>query len=120
MAYYKSLGRAGKIQYVRRVLPRNLSISYQNEIAKRLIPIFNPNTYSGESIAGQQKVLTQLIILETGDRFPLPGQKIQTPPPSGKRDIMRGIITKDGFHISSYPITEKQLKRLEADGYWVL
>jgi len=120
MAYYKSLNRQGKIRYAKRVLPRDLIISYQNEIAKKLIPVYNPNTYSKEGMAGQQKVPTQLIISPPRDTFPLPGQKSQAPPPSGKRDIMLGIITEDGLHITSYPITEVRLDRIKKDGYWVL
>ena len=120
MAYYLDLGRSGKIAYAKKMLPRSTIISYQNEIAKRLTPVFNPNTYSREGIAGRQKVPTQLIIEKPRDLYPLPGQQIQTPLPSGKKDIMIGIITKDGLHVSSYPITQTRLDRLEADKYWVL
>jgi len=120
MGFYVDLGRSGKIAYAKKMLPRSTIISYQNEIAKRLTPVFNPNIYSREGIAGRQKVPTQLIIEKPRDLYPLPGQEIQTPIPSNKKDIMLSIITKDGLHISSYPITKSRLDRLEADEYWVL
>jgi len=120
MAYYNNLGRVDKIAYAKRELPRSTIISYQNEIAKRLIPVYNPNSYAVEGMAGQQKVPTQLIFSKPRDTYPLLGQKSQTPAPSGKRDIMLGIVTKDGLHISSYPITQNRLKRIEADNFWVL
>jgi hypothetical protein len=101
-------------------LPRSTIISYQNEIAKRLIPVFNPNTYSLEGIAGQQKVPTQLIIEKPRDSYPLPGQQTQTSVPSGKKNIMLGIISEDNLHISSFPITQARLDILKAENYWVL
>lgn len=120
MDYYKNLRRADKIAYAKRVLPPGTIISYQNEIAKRLIPVYNPNTYAVAGMAGQRKVPTQLIVSKLRDTYPLPDQKSQTPAPSGKRDIMLGIVTKDGLHISSYPITQNRLDILEADSFWVL
>lgn len=120
MAYYLNLGRSGKIAYATKMLPRSTIISYQNEIAKRLTPVFNLNTYSREGIAGQQKVPTQLIIEKPRDSYPLPGQQIQTSVPSGKKDITLAIISEDNLHISSFPITQARLDRLEAENYWVL
>ena len=122
MAYYLNLGRSGKIAYATKMLPRSTIISYQNEIAKRLTPVFNPNTYSREGIAGQQKVPTQLIIEKPRDSYSLSGQKTQTSVPSAsvKKDIMLGIISDDNLHISSFPITQARLDRLEAENYWVL
>jgi len=119
-AYYLNLDRSGKIAYATKMLPLSTIISYQNEIAKGLSPVFNPNTYSREGISGQQKVPTQLIIEKPRDLYPLPGQQIQTPVPSGKKDIMLGIISEDHLHISSFPITQARLDRLEAENYWVL
>ena len=120
MAYYRNLGRSGKIAYATKMLPRSTIISYQNEIAKGLTPVFNPNTYLRDGIAGQQKVPTQLIIEKPRDPYPLPGQQIRTSVPSGKKDIMLGIISEDNLHISSFPITQARLDRLEAENYWVL
>jgi hypothetical protein len=120
MAYYRNLDRSGKIAYATKMLPRSTIISYQNEIAKGLTPVFNPNTYSRDGIAGQQKVPTQLIIEKPRDPYPLPGQQIRTSVPSGKKDIMLGIISEDNLHISSFPITQARLDRLEAENYWVL
>lgn len=120
MAYYLNLDRSGKIAYAKKMLPRSTIISYQNEIAKRLTPVFNPNTYSREGIAGRQKVPTQLIIEKPRDLYPLAGQQIQTPLPTSNKDIMLAIITKDGLHVSSYSITQVRLDRLEADNFWVL
>jgi hypothetical protein len=120
MAYYLNLGRSGKIAYATKMLPRSTIISYQNEIAKGLTPVFNPNTYLRDGIAGQQKVPTQLIIEKPRDPYPLPGQQIRTSVPSGKKDIMLGIISEDNLHISSFPITQARLDRLEAENYWVL
>lgn len=120
MAYYLNLSRSSKIAYARKMLPVSTIIFYQNEIAKQLIPVFNPNTYSLEGLAGQQKVSTQLIIEKTRNLYPLPGQQIQTPVPSGKKDIMIGIITKDGLHVSLFPITQARLDKLQAENYWVL
>jgi len=71
-------------------------------------------------MAGRKKAPTQVIVAKPCDLYPLPGQQIQTPPPSGKKDIMLAIITKDGRHISSYAINAKRFKRLEAENYWVL
>jgi len=120
MAYYQTLGRGDKIAYAKRELPRNTIISYQNEIGKRLLPVYNPNTYSVAGIPGQQKVPTQLVFSKPRDPYPLPGQKSQTPASSGKRDIMLGIVTQDGLHISSYSITQKRLDRIEMENFWVL
>jgi hypothetical protein len=120
MVYYKSLNRRGRIEYAKSKLPRSLIISYQNEIGKNLTTVFNSNTYSVGGAAGKRKVPTQLIIAEPRDIYPLPGQEIQTPPPSGKRDIMLGIVREDGLHISSYPITQKRLNIIENDDFWVL
>jgi hypothetical protein len=122
MQFYLNLSRSGKIAYATKMLPRSTIISYQNEIAKRLTPVFNPNTYSREGIAGQQKVPTQLIIEKPRDSYSLSGQKTQTsvPSASGKKDIMLGIISDDNLHISSFPITQARLDRLEAENYWVL
>jgi hypothetical protein len=67
MPYYLTLNRSGKIAYAKKMLPHTTIISYQNEIAKQLSPVFNPNTYSVEGIAGQQKVPTQLVISKPRD-----------------------------------------------------
>lgn len=115
MNYYNTLKRRDKIAYAKKVLSRETIISYQNEIAKQLTPVYNPNTEAVLGIAGRQKVQSQLILSKPR---PLLGGK--SPVPSGKRDIMLGIITSDGLHISSYPITQDRLKRIEADNYWVL
>lgn len=120
MPYYLTLNRSGKIAYAKKMLPHTTIISYQNEIAKQLSPVFNPNTYSVEGIAGQQKVPSQLVISKPRDLYTSPGQKMQTPVPSGRRDIMLGIITKDGLHVSSFPITQARLERIESDDFWVL
>ena len=120
MAYYRKLDRSGKIAYATKMLPRGTIISYQNEIAKRLTPVFNPNTYSQEGVAGKKKVPTQLIFEKPRDLYPLPGQEIETPVPSGKKDIMLGIVSKDNLHISTFPITQGRFNRIEADDYWVL
>ena len=73
MAYYLNLNRSGRIAYAKKMLPNSTIISYQNEIAKGLTPVFNSNTSSREGIAGQQKVPTQLIIGKPRDLYPLPG-----------------------------------------------
>ena len=44
MGYYNTLKRLDKIAYAKKVLPRETIISYQNEIAKQLTPVYNPNT----------------------------------------------------------------------------
>lgn len=99
---------------------RNTIISYQNEIAKRLTPVFNPNTFSTEGVAGINKVPSQIIYEKPRDLYPLNGEPIQTPLPSGKKDIILTIISRDGKHITSYPITQTRLDKLEAEGFWVL
>ncbi len=58
MNYYNNLRRADKIAYAKRLLPRETIISYQNEIAKQLTPVYNPNTEAAIGIAGRQKVPT--------------------------------------------------------------
>jgi len=79
MAYYKNLKRAGKIQYARSKLSRSTIISYQNEIAKQLIPVYNPNTYSVGGIAGKKKVSTQLLISKPRDIYPFTPAVNSTP-----------------------------------------
>lgn len=76
MAYYKNLRRRDRIAYANNKLPRNLIITYQTEIAKRLTSVFNPNTFSREGVAGRNKVPTQLIIEKPRDLYPSNGQKI--------------------------------------------
>jgi hypothetical protein len=87
---------------------------------KTITPIYNTNTYSQEGVAGLQKVPTQLVIEKPRNLDPLPGQQIQTPVSSKKKDIMLGIISKDNLHISSFPINQDQLEVLEATNFWVL
>jgi hypothetical protein len=120
MAYYRSLKRSDKIAYATRNLPRDTIVSYQNEIAKRLVPTFNPNTYSRKGVAGQKKVPTQIIIETPHDLYQLPGQQIQTPVSREEKNIMLGIITRNDLHISSYLINQNQLDKLEVENYWVL
>ena len=108
MQFYQTLNRSGKIIYAKKMLPSGTIISYQNEIAKRLTRGTNPNTYSYEGMAGRKKVPTQVIVAKRGDQ------------PTGKKDTLVSIITKDGRHISSYAINENRSQRLEAENYWVL
>ena len=99
MAYYETLRRVDKIAYAKKELPRNTIISYQNEIGKRLTPVYNPNTYSVEGVAGKRKVPTQLVLEKPRD--PYPGQIMQTPASSGKRNIMLSVVTQDGLPLLS-------------------
>ena len=117
--HYMSLNRQGKIAYAKRVLPRTFLISYQNEIGKRLCPIFNPKTFAIEGFAGKDKVSSQLIFQPPRDIL-LPDGRVISPPKSDDKNIMFSIITRYGVHISSWPINDARFRRLEKEHFWVL
>ena len=105
MSHYMNLDRAGRIDYAKQKLSREIIISYQNEIGKSMSPLFGPKeTFSVPGFAGKYKQNTELTIQQTN-----------TP-----NKTILSIIREDGLHISSYSINDRALRQLTKDNFWVL
>lgn len=107
MNYSKSLDNPARIIYANKMVPRELVIRYQNELAKKLIPVYNPTTKSYPGFAGKQKRETQLVLTPID-------------PGVGNQDFYLGLIREDGLHITTYPITKNKLQNIAKDDFWVL
>lgn len=116
MNYYKSLNNPARIAYGKKMVPRAVVINYQNELAKKLIPLYNPNTKSYEGYAGRQKRDTRLVLTPVPESWP--GNK--PPPGVANKDHYLGIVREDGLHISTFPISNKKLLEIAQDKFWVL
>ena len=105
MNKYLGLDRAGKLDYVNQMLPRETVIRYQNAIGKSLCPIYNiaGKNLSVSGFAGKNKIGTELSIQQR---------------PGGLN--LLGIIREDGKHISSYSLDGSGLKNLVKNDFWVL
>ena len=105
MSHYMNLDRAGRIDYAKQKLSREIIISYQNEIGKSMSPLFGrKKTFSVPGFAGKYKQNTELTIQQT-----------DTP-----NNTIISIIREDGLHISSYSIDDRALRQLTKDNFWVL
>jgi len=118
MNYYLSLDNPARINYAKKMVPRSTVITYQNEIAKKLIPVYNSKTKQYPGYAGTRRRETQLVVTPSPE--PLSG----TPAPINveveNRDIHLGIIREDGLHITTFPITLEKLAEIANDDFWVL
>jgi hypothetical protein len=105
MAKYERLDRTGRLDYVNQKLPQETVINYQNAIGQSMCPLFNipGKTTSVPGFAGKHKIGTELSIQQS---------------PNGIN--MLSIILEDGTHISSFSITNDQLKRIINNDFWVL
>ena len=105
MTKYNNLDRAGKIAYAKEILPQEIIIAYQNEIAKSMSPLFGTKkTISVAGFAGKHKQNTELTIQQTN----VPDSTILS------------IIREDGLHISSFSLDDDAVRKLVNDGFWVL
>ena len=105
MAKYKSLDRAGRLDYVNQKVPRETIINYQNAIGRSMCPIFNiaGKTISVPGFAGKHKIGTELTIQQR---------------PGGIN--MLSIIREDGTHISSFSVDRSAIEKLIENDFWVL
>lgn len=116
MDYYLSLDNPGRINYAKKRVPRSTVITYQNELAKKLSPVYNPKTKQYPGFAGRQRRETQLVVTPPPEPFP------GTPAPINvqNQDIDLGIIREDGLHITTFPINPQKLVEIAKDDFWVL
>jgi hypothetical protein len=103
MAQYLAADRKGQIEYAKQHVSRETIIEYQNAIGKSMSPVFGVKTMSIPGFAGVRKYETELTI-----------QRIKP-----NMNIL-GIIREDGTHISSFSVTDKKLKKIAKNDFWVL
>ena len=105
MVTYNALPtKADKIQYAKQHVSPETIIAYQNALGMSMIPIFGIKTYGIRGFAGKNRVDVGLVI-----------QQIPK-----TNNYYLSIIKDNGKHISSYSIKENKLKKIIADGFWVL
>ena len=105
MVKYNALQtKAEKIQYAKQHVSPETIIAYQNAIGMSMSPIFGMKTYGIRGFAGENRVDVGLVI-----------QQIPK-----TNNYYLSIVKDNSKHISSYSITENKLKKIIADGFWVL
>ncbi len=104
MVKYKDLSKADKIAYAKQRVSPETIISYQNAIGMSMNPTFGTKTYGTRGFAGENRANVGLVI-----------QQI----PKTKKFYL-SIIKDNGKHITSYSITLEKLKKIIANGFWVL
>ena len=107
MAKYMALPtKFDKIQYPKQHVPPEIIISYQNAIGLAMQPIFGTGakTHPIRGFAGKHKVNVGLVI-----------QSI-----SGTENYYLSIINDRGIHVSSYSISQKKLRKIIKNNFWIL
>jgi hypothetical protein len=103
MAKYKRLDRAGKIEYAKQNLPREIIINYENKIGKSMCPAFGERLRSVPGQSGVRKREVELTIQSIG-----PDTHILS------------IVREDGMNVSSFIVDDYKLIKIVKDDFWVL
>jgi hypothetical protein len=107
MRAYEQKDKAGKIEYAKEKLTKKDIIAYQNKLAQSMSLKFNQKTLALRGSAGIRQADVGLVF-----------QKISNP--NKNKSIMMTIINDTGQHVTSYPISQDQLKEIQARDFWVI
>lgn len=103
-AAFRKMKKEARIAYAKKKVPYADIIRYQNKIGQAMSLKFGQKTVPVRGFAGERKLNAGLVFQEV----------------PGANDFMMSIIKDNGQHVSTYLITQQQLRNIMNDGFWVL